>query len=93
MIKKYGDDSDSILVGETTFFNIESRNITKKVLEESWAVIASFLKCYPPNVIKVKGKGVWYYHGLEEGLMFWDSVDKRKLKKLIRKFGKVNYGK
>jgi len=42
MIKKYGDDSDSILVGETTFFNIESRNITKKVLEESWVVIASF---------------------------------------------------
>jgi len=52
-----------------------------------------FLKCYPPNVIKVKGKRVWYYHGLEEGLMFWDSIDKRKLKKFIRKFGKVNYGK
>jgi len=93
MIKKYGDGSDFIIVDECKFFNIEGRNITKRTLKDAWMVITTYLGCYPPNIVEVRGKRVWFYHGLEEGLMSWDSIDKRKLKKLIRKFTRWNNGK
>jgi len=33
------------------------------------------------------------YSNDEEGLMYRGPIDKCKLKKLIRKFGKINHGK
>lgn len=59
--------------------------ITKKDLLNSHNYIGEILSCFPPNIIIVNYKTVWFYRGLEEGLNSWDTIDKRKLKKLIRK--------
>jgi len=64
--------------------------ITKDDVLTSNNVISFNVGCYPPNIIKIIGNRIYYYHGLEEGLMCWDSIDIRKLKKWIRKYYKDN---
>jgi len=69
--------------------NIEicrKRKVTDEDIISSGKIIAGICGCYPPNIIWIDGKLVYYRYGLEEGLMFTDTIDKRKLKKEIRRY-------
>ena len=54
---------------------------------ESHDLIAKVHNCYPPNIIEISDDGVLvnYYHGLEEGLMSWDTIPVAELKKELVK--------
>ena len=60
--------------------------IKDKILK-SHDLIAKVCNCYPPNIIEISDDGlsVNYYHGLEEGLMCWDSIPVVELKKELVK--------
>lgn len=57
---------------------------TKDILNGN-GVLGDVLGIYPPNVLKVERGVIWYYHGYED-MLFWESMDKRKYIKLLRKF-------
>ena len=59
--------------------------VTKDMIEDAHHTIGEELSHFPPNIVKIVGKNVWYYHGLEEGLMCWDSIRVRRLRKIIKK--------
>lgn len=59
--------------------------VTKKMIVQAHETIVDILGIFPPNVTKIVGNRVWCYSGLEEGLMGWDSIPKRKLVKEIKK--------
>ena len=47
-------------------------------------------KCFPPDIIKIRGKEVWYYHGAED-FMNWNKISKRKLVKEIKRARRRRY--
>jgi hypothetical protein len=51
-------------------------NVSDEDILNSHDVIGEISSYYPPNVVEIRGSEVWYYHGLEEGLMCWDHMDK-----------------
>jgi len=59
--------------------------VTKQMIVNADHTIGEVFSHYPPNIVKIIGKSVWYYHGLEEGLMCWDCIQTRKLVKIIKK--------
>jgi len=61
-------------------------NVSNKVIVETNEILGKVVDNYPPNVIYVKNGHVYYYCGLEEGLMDWYQIDKRKYKKLFKKY-------
>jgi len=76
-----------------SFGNIVYRHkfkLTNNDLINDADMLSKICKCYPPNIVEIHGNRVFYYHGLEEGLMSWDSIDIRKLKKEIRRELKRN---
>jgi len=79
------------LVADETFKMLDKLEKTKKYgvtdkdILNSHSYIPMFYSCYPPNVIEIRGNKVCFYHGLEEGLMCWDCMDKRKFKKKLAK--------
>jgi len=73
-------------IGKTNKYGVSNKDIL-----DSHNYIPMFYSCYPPNIIEVRGNKVCFYHGLEEGLMCWDCMDKRKFKKeLLKARRKVN---
>lgn len=72
-------------------FNSQFYDISDEGILNSHDVIAEVCECYPPNVIKINGDVVEYYHGLEEGLMCWDAIDKNSLVEHIKRISMRDY--
>jgi len=68
---------------------VRKHSLTNKDLLNANNEISMVFGCYPPNVTKIVNKHIWFYNGLEEGLMCWDSIDKRKFKKELAKLRRV----
>jgi len=65
----------------------EKFGIDDGVILDNGGIISEKYGCYPPNIIEISDdrQRVNFYHGIEEGLMRWDSIPLSELKSEILK--------